>query len=163
MLKIHVRVTFEWWQSYQADPEDNATSFIAINILSPCAAYVWFNQSYEPQSHLHTVETEIDTPWVNILSPISHHILQLTGQALVKDAHNRIPSITGIKMGILFSSTFYSDLLKPSITWTSMSLSLWTCWWSYSISLLASSQAAPSPTTRGVGTVPLRNPRSFWE
>ena len=50
--------------------------------------------------------------------------------------------------------------LKIHITSTSISLSLWTCWWSYSISLFASSQAAPSPTTRGVGTVPLRKPRS---
>ena len=46
-------------------------------------------------------------------------------------------------------------------TWTSISESLLTCWWSYSISLFASSQAAPRPTTKGVGTVPLRKPLSF--
>jgi hypothetical protein len=39
-------------------------------------------------------------------------------------------------------------------TWTSLLESLEMYLWSYSISAWASAQAAPSPTTSGVGTVP---------
>ena len=35
------------------------------------------------ETHLNTMEAEVDTPRVDIFSSISHHVLQLTGHALV--------------------------------------------------------------------------------
>ena len=35
------------------------------------------------ETHLNTMEAEVDTPRVDIFSSISYHILQLTGHSLV--------------------------------------------------------------------------------
>lgn len=86
--------------------------------------------------HLYTVEAEVDTAWEDVVPSIPHHILQLGGEALRGWHEEDIWPLLGLP------------------TWMSISLSLDTCEWSYSFSLPDSSQAAPRPTTRGVGTVP---------
>ena len=61
------------------------------------------------ETHLNTMEAEVDTPRVDIFSSISHHILQLIGHALVVLNHHQSEEISKVGVGCNFPSVYHHN------------------------------------------------------